>query len=341
MVPNLMKIIILSNVKSNLDEGQRNVATHLSNELSKRHNVYHVNARKNVFSKKFWKISRRFKPDIIHVFLRPNISTFLYGKILKGLCRGARLVISALQPPLEFHLAKAIIPFLKADLVLTLSEGTEEFFIGLGCKTAFLSCGVDTEKFVPATQEKKLALRGKYGIDKDKFIILHVGSITAGRNLLDMIDIQNNKDNNQILVVTNTTFNPDPRVYKELKESGCIILREYFEHIEEIYQLADCYLFPTLNKSACIELPLSILEAMACNLPVITTRFAALPRVFSEDKGLFFVNDKDDIPLVLEGIKHKTLPVRTREKVVGLTWRWSNIAQELERLYASLLAENK
>ena len=237
-----MRIFILSNVGDVLDEGQRNVAVHISDEFSKKHNVYHVNARKNIFYKKFWQTLVRFKPDIIHVFLRPNISTFLYARILRNFCKKAKIVISALQPPLNSHLAKIVIPFLKADLVLTLSEGTEEFFTGLGCKTDFLSCGVDTEKFVPATQEKKLALRGKYGIDKDKFIILHAGSITAGRNLLDMIDIQNNKDNNQILVVTNTTFNPDPRVYKELKESGCIILREYFEHIEEIYQLADCRL---------------------------------------------------------------------------------------------------
>ena len=334
-----MNIFILSNIGKALDEGQRNVATHLSNELSKRHNVYHVNARENVFSKKFWKTLKRSEPDIIHIFLRPNISTFIYGKILKGLCRGAKTVISALQPPLNPYLAEAIIPFLKPDLVLTLSDDTARLFASLGCNTAFLDCGVNSQKFVPVDEEKKRALRKKYGIEKDKFVILHVGSITAGRNLLDMVDIQNNKDNNQILVVTNTTFTPDSRVYKELKESGCIILQEYFEHIEEIYQLADCYLFPTLNKSACIELPLSILEAMACNLPVITTRFGALPRVFSEGEGLRFIDNKDDIHLALKKIKYQAISIKTREKVISHTWE--KVARNLERIYTVLLDKKR
>jgi len=162
-----------------------------------------------------------------------------------------------------------------------------------------------------------------------------VGSITSGRNLLGLVKLQN-MDNNQVVIVTNMTFKPDPGVYSYLKSNRCIIFREYFENIQEIYQLADCYIFPTLNSSNCIELPLSILEAMACNLPVITTRFGAIPRVFSNGGGLFFVNNMNTIPSILQEIQNKTITIKTRKKVVN--FRWETIAQELEKTYASLLA---
>ena len=67
-------------------------------------------------------------------------------------------------------------------------------------------------------------------------------------------------------------------------------------NIEEVYALSDCYVFPTppMNKINSIEIPLSVLEAMACNLSVITTKFGALPKVFEEGDGLIFVDDGED-----------------------------------------------
>ena len=61
---------------------------------------------------------------------------------------------------------------------------------------------------------------------------------------------------------------------------------EYITHLEEIYALSDCYVFPTTDRRYCVEMPLSVLEAMSCNLPMLTTRFGALPGVFEEASGL-------------------------------------------------------
>lgn len=316
------------------DEGQRNVAFHLSRELLKRHTVVHLNARHTFFFPVFWYTVRKFSPAIIHILLRPNASTLIYSKVLKCWCLNARVIISALQPPTNPKIVSSTIRFLKPDMVLPLSEITEELFTLMGCKTTFLGCGVDTEKFLPVTQGKKIALRVKYEIDKDKFIILHVGSITSGRNLFDLVKLQK-IENNQVIVVTNTTFEPDSEVYCYLKSNGCIFFRKYFENIEEIYQLADCYIFPTLNASYCIELPLSILEAMACNLPVITTRFGAISRVFTNGEGLFFVDNIDDIHLILKKIKNNKIIIKTREKVINLTWE--KVAHDLERIYKNLI----
>ena len=40
---------------------------------------------------------------------------------------------------------------------------------------------------------------------------------------------------------------------KTLKDNGCKIWIKYFENVEEIYQLSDCYIFPTTDKSCAIK----------------------------------------------------------------------------------------
>ena len=115
-----------------------------------------------------------------------------------------------------------------------------------------------------------------------------------------------------------------------------MIWKKYVENIEEIYALADCYVFPTTNSIGSIELPLSVLEAMSCNIPVVATRFGALPRVFQEDDGLIFADKEEDFFQGLERIRNGT-EVRNREKVLPYSWR--NTALRLEKIYEELLCQ--
>ena len=94
-------------------------------------------------------------------------------------------------------------------------------------------------------------------------------------------------------------------------------------------------MFPVINKKACIEMPLSVLEAMACNIPVITTKFGALPRMFGGGDGLFFVEKEEDFYKGLEEVKNGAMEIKTREKI--LPYSWENIMERLERIYNELL----
>lgn len=330
-----MNICILSNIDNVHDAGGKKVSARmLSDGLSERHNILHVNARSNMSNWRFWKLLRDFEPDIIHIVLRPSLRVSLYSMILEGVCRKAKITITALQPPLDRSLVRMFSMFSKPDLVLTLSRVTGRFFADLGCKVAFLnSCGVDTRKFSPVDKETRLALRQKYNIARDKFVILHVGHINKRRNLLGLVKLQKEQDH-LVLIVCDDTRRPDKNIYKSLEDAGCVILRKYFEHVEEFYQLADCYVFLTRHGSGAIEVPLSVLEAMSCNLPVITTRFGAIPELLEEGEGLFFVEDEHDVISALADLKSRTSPIKLREKVMDHSWE--NIAQRLETVYTNL-----
>lgn len=331
-----MKICLLGEYSGNLDEGMRKVSYHFAEELLKNHDALTLDLR-NAFTKAFWKSIRNFNPHIIHYIHGPSVKSFILLKLISFYCRDAKTVMSAMHPGFSF-LSKRVIPMFKPVRVLVQSLETEEKFKKLRCKTEFLPCGIDVKKFKPVTVKIKEELREKYGVNKEKFVILHIGSIKEGRNVQLMEKLQKENNQNQVLIVGAISTGIEKNLIPQLKKSGCLVWTKYFKNVEEIYALSDCYVFPTpsMNKINSIEIPLSVLEAMSCNLPVITTKFGALPRVFEGEYGLFFVENEDDFFTALGEIKNG-IKVKTREKV--LPYSWENVVKRLEGIYERLVED--
>jgi glycosyltransferase involved in cell wall biosynthesis len=220
---------------------------------------------------------------------------------------------------------------LKVDLVLVQSKETEDFFKSLGFPTKFFFNSVDTDKFKPINDSQKQKLRIKYQIPLDKFVLLHVASLTRQRNLEMLMEIQDEK--NQVLIIGRENEKVNLNVLQKLKDKGCKVWIKHFQNIEEVYNLSDCYVFPSKEKIACIETPLSVLEAMACNLPVITTNFGSLPNLFQEEEGLFFIEEPKDIYKILESINE--VKVNNREKIQPFAL--NNFLEDLLNLYDEVL----
>jgi glycosyltransferase involved in cell wall biosynthesis len=327
-----------------LDEGMRKVTDYLSKELSKNHETLLLDVR-NTFSVDFWSGIKRFRPEIIHYIHGPSIFSFVIAQAIKSRYHDAKVVMSAMHPGFYgfrgltygpsyavSSLLKSAVHLLKPDLILTQSQATERMFNNIGCRTCFLPIGVDTTKFSPVSQFTKKRLREENGIDQEKFIILHIGTVGRGRNIRILKKL--NGCGNQVLIVGRTSTRVERRLHQDLLDNGCIVWARYFPRIEEIYALSDCYIFPTVNPIASIESPLSVLEAMSCNLKVVTTRFGALPRIFQEDEGLVFADQDDDMVSRIQEVKNAG-KVNNREKV--LPYSWENTIKKLEDIYKQLL----
>lgn len=336
-----MRICVLGEFNVDLVEGMRVSSFYIAKEISKSHQVLSLDSRK-VASRTFWRRLKDFNPQVIHYIHGSSLKSFILLKSVSLYCQKPKTVISMMHP--HFSISKHLISFIKPDLTLVQSDEMEHTFKSLKCRTEFLpTCGVDVEKFNPRLRNIKEELREKYGIDKDKFIILHVGHAIKGRNVLPLNKLQE-EDDCQVVIVIDEKFikqNFQKKIFHQLREDGCIIWAKYFKHIEEIYALSDCYLFPVLPKkdmlgrniASSIEMPLSVLEAMSCNLPVITTKFGALPRVFKEGNGLFFAEGEKEILNALEKIKDG-MQLKTRDKV--LPYSWENVVKRLEENYEHL-----
>lgn len=330
-----MKICLIGHYEKYRNEGGRNIAYCIAEELSKCHDVM----RLYVWDISCWRKIRAFHPDIIH-YIPDTLLAFALPGILSFPYKDAKTVLSmhhfpAFKPHSLYF--KKLMHIFKPDIILTQSYESEQTLAKLGHKICFLPNGVNIEKFVPASENTKKKLREKYGLDKTKFIILHVGPIRRNRSVKIFSKIQQEDNDNQVLIVgrSGRSMSIERDVYKSLINGGCVVWTTYLKNMEEIYALSDCYIFPVVDKLGSVEMPLSVMEAMSCNLPVITTKFGALTRVFKEGDGLIFVDKEEDFISALKSVKSDDEDVKTREKV--LPYSWENVEKKLEEIYFELI----
>jgi glycosyltransferase involved in cell wall biosynthesis len=327
------KVCLIGDIKGNMDEGMKITIMRYYEKLSEENDVLLLNGKSGA-SREFWGDLLRFKPQIIHYVAGPTPLSFIVLKILSARCRGSKTVISA-SHPLRTRFFPFVVPMYRPDVILVQSDATEQLFAGLGCETAYLPSAVDSSKFVPVSRSRKNTLRVQYGLPTEKFVVLHVGNLNRGRNAQALKSLQSEKT--QVLAVSSTSVPEDKGVRLELEQAGCIVLSTFNDRIEEVYQLSDCYVFPvppahTFNS---IQMPLSVLEAMACNLPVITTRYGGLPKAFRSEDGLVFVDDQTTLAEAVDWVS-RCSEIRTREKIA--LYSWDSVVGDLMTIYASLLA---
>lgn len=324
-----MKVCLVGHFADTLDEGLRNVAKYLGNALEESG----IELMKLAISSfREWKSVQTFRPDIMHFVLTPTIRGVITAKFMSNLHPEAKTVISAVHPSLVG--ARLLQPF-KPDVVLVQSKKSERLFKSIGCETRFFPNGVDIEKFKPKSQEDIRRLRDEFGVSMHSFVVLHLASMRKQRNL-DVFKTIQRQEEYQVIVVARESEAGGKQLIRELQEAGCLVWRKHFPNIEDIYSMANCYVFPTIEPTACIETPLSVLEAMACNLPVVTTRFGALPDAFSEGSGLVFVDHVEQIPSILNVIRDTGLNVDTRSLVAP--YSWNALAENLVGIYKQLLS---
>jgi glycosyltransferase involved in cell wall biosynthesis len=323
-----MKIYLLGGSTSEaLDEGMHNITRRLGRELARRHEVRTFPLKVSALPGLYRSVAD-FRPDVLHYTSGPSILSLFLLKAAGRASPRSKSFVSALHPWFPWGSA-GLIPLVRPDLVLVQSRATEEFFRRRGCRTAHLSNGVDLARFQPVSRERKSALRAEFGLPDDKFILLHVGAIKAGRGVSLLAELRGGDQ--EVLVVGSVSTGFDPALLEELESRGCRVWRKLIPDIEKVYQLADCYLFPARDALHSIETPLSVLEAMAVNLPVIATPFGALPDTFPEGEGLIYAASAGEFSRGIRGLRENRFDVRTRQKVMQNSWE--DILGRLENFY--------
>jgi glycosyltransferase involved in cell wall biosynthesis len=333
-----MRLCLIGDFSMDLDEGYKNVSHHLADELEQQLILSKLNIKKSG-SYSFWKQLFSESPDIFHIITQPTFSSLLFAALLKVFWNKAKIIISALRPETYFGtsagwLNKKLVSLLHPDLILVQSNVFITLFNQLGCETRQLNNGVDIDQFHPATLEEKRNLRQKYSLDAESTVVLHVGHLEKARNLDQLIPLVG--PGLQIVVAGSVYLGTNYGLILTLENAGLRIFKGYQAHIEEFYMLADIYVF-LANPGDSLSMPLSVLEAFACNLPVITTRFKGLENTFKNENGVIFIDSQDDLPSAIEKIKSYTLMVNTRKMVENMSWH--SISMQLQKIYMELMDE--
>ncbi len=168
--------------------------------------------------------------------------------------------------------------------IITLNDRVELFLLNGGIhrsKLQALSNGVDLSLFHPVTLEHKQALRRKYHLSPHKKIILFVGRFVPKKGVDKLLAAQS--EYYQIVLVGNET----PRQSSE----NVVFLGPFPQSVvAEIYQAADIFVLPSEGEG----FPLSVQEAMATGLPIITTYDAGYRRYHLDEKLIYFLDQPSE-----------------------------------------------
>jgi len=272
---------------------------------------------------KLKKIIKNYAPDIVLYFPEASITfnSFIRAKILKCMSRFSKVVMLGVKRVnYSFLQKKIIINFLRPDSLLLLGKFDRGFFLKNGLRVETLPPAVDHIRFCSATQEEKKAIRAEFGIPTDKTVVLHVGHIRPTRNVQCFSKVQKIKDIQVVLVGSSSTPTENDLKDRLIKDGVCVI-DKYIADIPKVYKMSDAYIFPVVDNIACIDMPLSILEAMACNLPIITTRFGGLEDNFKESKGFNYFDNDEQLEELVESLKKVSGPeINNVEKIMSFTW---------------------
>ena len=136
-----------------------------------------------------------------------------------------------------------------------------------------------------------------------------------------------------------STVVPDQGLVNSLSAAGVNVHLGYIPRIDHYYKAADCYIFTTINSNYSIQLPLSVVEALACNLPVISTRYEALPSFFPENKpSLTYVSTFDNLEkIIIEVLNEKSKNDERYDQKIIRSFEWKSIAERLHRFYQEIL----
>jgi len=325
-------IILTDCLTEIVDEGALKVANSLTKRMKEKYkDTYvisygdrkshisdiHLSLNKFFLNISLFKLIKREKEELLYIPFASNTKASIIRTFMLSLMTKKRLkVMFVLKHPMHTLFAKLL--KLANPKLYVLSKESYEYYTSLGVKdVTYIKTGVDTNKFVPVSKERKQALRKKYNIDPNKTIILHVGHLHNGRNVDKLMLF---KDMAKPYLVVSSVSKQDEILKDELKKNNVKIIDTYVEKIEEFYQLSDVYFFPVIQQENCIDVPLSVLEAAACNIPIMTTQYGELKSFMGEDDFYFIDSfEKDEIENIFKKVISKK-DQNSRKTVLSYDW---------------------
>jgi glycosyltransferase involved in cell wall biosynthesis len=316
------RLALIGTFSDTHDEGMRKICDQVAESASGCHDVLTLQTR-DFCSGRTWRSLRAFRPAALHYLTGPTLASLAALKAHQRTLPGAPITIASGIRPYLGPGARRVLRWVAPDVFLAQARRWERLFAAAGSRTIDWPNGVDTQRFAPVSAESRRALQSRLGFARDRPVLLHVGHVRENRNLACLADIQL-AGRYQVWVVGSQSLSEPGPAHQGLVAAGCRVTTEYMPRIEEAYQAAAAYVLtvqPTpdgtyprhYNEVGAIDFPLSVLEAMACNLPVVATRHDAIAHFLGDTPGLaYFDGTGSDALRQLERLAGR--PCETRAK---------------------------
>jgi glycosyltransferase involved in cell wall biosynthesis len=225
------------------------------------------------------------------------------------------------------------------DVVTVSTEVFKRRLVRGGClasKIHVIRSPIDVKKFVPLDKE---ILKENYGFHRKK-IIFYYGSLHENKGPQFLVNVMENINNNNIILVIAPRHHPKEDFIKSIQplHHKIKVVMEDIDVVEYL-NMADVVVLPYKNMKGTEGNPSCLLEAMACQTPVITSHFPELREIVTADEDVLMVTpgDVDELRKQIEKILgddelQKKLVENAYKKIQEFDVR--NVAKEFLKRYS-------
>ncbi len=208
--------------------------------------------------------------------------------------KGIRAAVPLLRGFVRFrnHLLK------KADRFVAISRAIEEELAMAGMEAkriVRIPNAVDEDRFAPPTAEKKQRLRNALGLEACRPLVLYTGRLVRSKGLPHLLQAWNRLADDfpeaHLLLVGgggNDIGNCEAELRAFCKANGLERRVTFTGDVSDVVpwlQASDVFVFPTLNEAFGI----SLIEAMACGLPCITTAVGGVRDIVEDGENALVI----------------------------------------------------
>jgi len=295
------------------------------------------------------------KYDMIHLNpsldMKAIIRDGIYNFIAKRIFRKKTIVFfHGWSSDLENTINNGFIPIFKiifnCDCILVLADSF---------KTKLLSWGYDPDKIIVETTNIDDALFQNFSIEdrlaridsNSPIKLLFLARIEKNKGIMETIEafslLAKDYPEMRLVIAGTGSFIHDAKKYADKISKNHITFLGYVRGNEKInvYLTSDIYIFPTYYSEG---MPISILEAMAMGLPVVTRPVASIKDFLKNGKHGFLIESKNPVDIVscINRIINdvdlwKSMASESHEYAIE-RFPCSRVARRLEGIYNKILA---
>ncbi|MDQ1284056.1 MAG: hypothetical protein QG620_404 [Patescibacteria group bacterium] len=280
----------LMGTKENLPELPQNVRRHPVYTTSK---IADFNLEQKLRALYFqWKTRGQF--DINHYFFTPTrLNSFLIKNFLSSKNTKTVQTVATLREDLWSD--EDIKKLMFSDLIITYSDYSKNKLNELGFQNAErVYPGIDLSEYANAEKNEKLL--NEYNLTKSDFVInstgeyVRLGAIDA---VIDsFVEVAKKIPEARLSLAVRIKNEKDAakkdEIIKKLKKHNLLDRVAFHDdgayQMKDIYSLCDVSVFPVENMHGKFDVPLAVIEAMACEKPVILSDIPIL-REFANEKN--------------------------------------------------------
>jgi glycosyltransferase involved in cell wall biosynthesis len=240
----------------------------------------------------------------------------------------------------------------RADAFVTISSVISDEYAGAGItgeRVSYIPNGIDPALFSPVGKGEKSELRSKLGVDDVAFIAIYTGRLVRYKGVMTLIDaweevVRKHPESRLLLVGAggNDMHNCEDELRVRAGHlSDSVIFVGDVNNVRDYLCASDVFLFPTENEAFGI----SLIEAMGCGLPVISTVVGGIKDfLFDRRNGLVFEQGDSEMlaKLIMEVYEDAVLRERLASAAVDtvlekfsqslITDRYIGLFRSLEEL---------